>query len=165
MVLSPIAMRWFLVDRVTEFVPGERARGVKGVTLTEGVLHDHFPEHPLFPGVLIIEALAQLAGFLLEVSTNRRDAPLRRAVLVSIDRARFHAPVWAGDLLDLRVAAAQVMDAAARVDAEAWVGTERAAQASLTFMLRAIDSEAVHAQRRALYQVWTRTLDPRPELL
>jgi acyl dehydratase len=78
---------------------------------------------------------------------------------------RFHAPVWAGDSLDLRVRLAQRLDAAARVDAEAWVGGEKVAQAQLTFMLRVLDSEAVHAQRRALYQLWTRALDPRPELL
>src|SRR5262249_56251763 len=57
-------MRYFLVDKVTELVPGERIRGVKCVSLSDEVLHDHFPDFPVMPGALIVEAGAQLAGFL-----------------------------------------------------------------------------------------------------
>lgn len=113
----------------------------------------------------MIEALAQLGGFLIELSTNRPGAPLRRALLSQIDRARFSRPAWVGDRLDLVVTYAASLDVAARLDAEATVDGATVARATLTFMLREVDAEAVHAQRRALYKVWTRTLDPRPEIL
>ena len=73
-------MRYYLIDKVTELELGERARGVKCVTLTDEVLHDHFPDYPMLPGALIVEAAAQLAGFLLEMTFNRRGrAPAARA--------------------------------------------------------------------------------------
>lgn len=151
-------MRYFLLDRVTEVVPGESARGVKNVTLTDEVLHDHFPDHPILPGALLIEAMAQLAGFLLEVTHNADDRPLVRALLVGVDKAKFSQPAEPGDSVEIVVKAAASLDAAAQVDAEARVGTDRIARAHLTFMLKAIDSDRVHEQRRYLYRLWTKKL-------
>ena len=61
-------MRYYLIDKVTELSVGRRARGVKCATLTDEILHDHFPDFPMLPGALIVEAAAQLAGFLLEIA-------------------------------------------------------------------------------------------------
>ena len=83
-------MRYFLIDKVTELVPGERIRGVKCVTLSDEVLHDHFPDYPILPGALILEAGAQLAGFLLEATFNEPGRPPRRALLAQVRRAKFH---------------------------------------------------------------------------
>src|SRR5438067_691906 len=96
-------MRYFLIDKVTELVLGTHARGVKNITLTDEVLHDHFPDHPIMPGALILEAAAQLAGFLLEVSFNQAGEPPRRALLVQIELAKFHDTAGPGDQLDLLV--------------------------------------------------------------
>jgi 3-hydroxyacyl-[acyl-carrier-protein] dehydratase len=148
-------MRFFLVDKVTELVPGERARGVKNITLTDEAAHDHFPDHPIFPGTLIVEALAQLGGFLIEASGT---APLERALLAQIDRAKFVAPAWAGDQLELLVTLEQRLDSAAQIAAEARVGAREVARARLTFLLKRIESERVHEQRRWLYALWTRDL-------
>ena len=71
-------MRFFLIDRVTELVAGERARGIKTVSLSDDVLHDHFPDYPIMPGTLILESAAQLGGFLVEMSVNKPGAPLRK---------------------------------------------------------------------------------------
>jgi 3-hydroxyacyl-[acyl-carrier-protein] dehydratase len=152
-------MRYFLLDKITSFVPHERATGVKCVTLTDEVLHDHFPDHPILPGALIIEAMAQLAGFLLE--SGRADAPAR-AILAQIEKAKFHAPVGPGDQLKLEVTLAQRLDAAAQVEAEAYVGEALVARARLTFVLRAIASPRVSEQRAMLYKIWTRELEPTP---
>ena len=155
-------MRYFLVDKVTSLARGARATGIKNVTLTDGTLHDHFPDHPLFPGALVIEALAQLGGFLIEMSDVPPD---HRAILVGIDRAKFSLPAQPGDQIELDVTLRSRMDLAAQLDAEARVGGQRAARASLTFMLRHVASARVHEQRRSLYRLWMRDLDTPPELL
>ena len=83
-------MRYFLIDKVTDLVVGERARGVKNITLSDEILHDHFPDYPVMPGTLILEAAAQLAGFLLEMTFNKAGAPLLRALLIQVQQAKFH---------------------------------------------------------------------------
>lgn len=151
-------MRYFLLDRVTDVVPGESARGVKNVTLTDEVLHDHFPDFPILPGALVVEAMAQLGGFLLEVTHNADDKPLVRALLVQIEKARFSQPAEPGDQIELTAKVGSTLDAAAQVECEATVRRQRIARAQLTFMLKAIDFERVHEQRRYLYRLWTKHL-------
>ena len=90
-------MRYFLIDKITDLVIGERARGVKNISLTEEVLHDHFPDYPVMPGALIVEAAAQLGGFLVEMTVNREGTPPARAILAQIDRAKFYEAAGPGD--------------------------------------------------------------------
>ena len=158
-------MRFFLVDKVTELVPGERARGVKCVTLTDQILHDHFPDHPIFPGSLLIEGLAQLSGFLIETSRKPGEgrAMPDRAVLAQIDKAKFHKPAWAGDAIELTATLVSELDAAAVTEVTASVAGTEIARAKLTFMMMRVDSAAVQEQRRALYRVWTRELPNKPD--
>lgn len=154
-------MRWIPLDRVTELVPGERAAGLKAVSLADGVLLDHFPGLPLLPGALVLEAAAQLAGLLLEVTRNQPGSgePLR-ALLVGVDRARFRKPAEPGDVLTLTANLAADVDGAARVNVAATVGDDPAMDAVLTFLLRAVDAPELHARRRELYRTWTRGLGP-----
>jgi 3-hydroxyacyl-[acyl-carrier-protein] dehydratase len=151
-------MRYFLLDRVTDIVPGESARGVKNVTLTDEVLHDHFPDYPILPGALLVEAMAQLAGFLLEVTHNKDGEPIVRALLVGINGAKFSRAAEPGDRIDITARCGRDLDAAAQIEAEAHVEGDRIARAQLTFMLKTVDSERVHEQRRYLYRLWTRKL-------
>lgn len=158
-------MRFFLVDRVDELVVGERVRGVKCVTLTDEVLHDHFPGFPILPGILIVEAVAQLAGYLLEATFARdfpRDGEPLRAVLTQIDRAKFYAPAAPGDRLVLEACVSSIIGAAAQVQGRVTLEGKKSAVVGLTFVLRAIDAPQVHEQRRSLYRLWTRHL---PEAL
>lgn len=157
-------MRYFLIDKVTELVPGERARGVKCVTLTDEALHDHFPDFPILPGALLVEGAAQLAGLLIEATVNGPDAPPRRALLVQIDRAKFKETTGPGDRIELTATLEQQLEGAARVAVEASVEGRRVARATLTFMLKQIDLPRVHEQRQRLYRLWMRDLDPRPEV-
>jgi 3-hydroxyacyl-[acyl-carrier-protein] dehydratase len=153
-------VRFFLIDKVTELVPGERARGVKAVTLTDEVLHDHFPGYPVLPGALVVESMAQLAGFLLDMTFNRGEGPLRRALLVQIKQANFHEMCEPGDRLEVEARIASTLEAAAQVEAEVRVGEKRVARALLTFAMKAIPLESIHEQRRAVYRLWTRHFDP-----
>lgn len=153
-------MRYFLIDKVTELVPGTRARGVKCVSLSDPILHDHFPDYPIMPGALIIEGAAQLAGFLLEATVNREGEPLRRALLMQIKEARFYETAGPGDRMEFDVRIESLLEAAGRVQAEVAIGDKRIARAELTFVMKTIDSERIHEQRRYIYKLWTRDLEP-----
>jgi 3-hydroxyacyl-[acyl-carrier-protein] dehydratase len=153
-----------MIDRVTLFERGERAEGVKNVTLSEDILGDHFPDYPVFPGALMIEAMAQLGGFLLEMSLNE-PGHVRRALLGQVDKAKFYIPVEPGDQMVIAVTLDQQMEDAARVKGEVRVGEERVAMAALTFVLKQLDSQRIHEQRRYYYKLWTRKLDNIPDIL
>lgn len=90
---------FLLVDRVLEIEPGERIRGYKNVTVNEEFFNGHFPGHPIMPGVLIIEAMAQLSGVLAFETKKRRPADGYTYYLAGTDRTRFRRPVTPGDQL------------------------------------------------------------------
>jgi 3-hydroxyacyl-[acyl-carrier-protein] dehydratase len=157
-------MRYFLIDKVTEVTLGESARAVKNVTLTDETVHDHFPDFPVLPGALIVEAMAQLAAFLIEVTTNQGKGVPQRALLVQIRNAKFYHFAEPGDQLDLRVTLGPTLETAAEASGEVFVKDRRIARAQLTFMFKTIDSERVQEQRRYLYGLWTRSLKPAVEV-
>jgi 3-hydroxyacyl-[acyl-carrier-protein] dehydratase len=88
---------FLLVDRVLECRPGESIRALKNVTYNEPFFPGHFPGHPVMPGVMIIEALAQAAGILCFVTANVIPDQDTRFYFVGIDKARFRKPVVPGD--------------------------------------------------------------------
>ncbi|MBI5208645.1 MAG: beta-hydroxyacyl-ACP dehydratase [Elusimicrobia bacterium] len=158
-------MRYFLIDRVTELEVGKSVRGVKCVTLSDEVIHDHFPDYPILPGALIVEGAAQLAGFLLEMTLNRPDSPPRRALLVQIEHAKFYSLCEPGDRLEFAVTLGERLEDAVQAAAEASVDGKRVARAALTFMMKDIASVKIHEQRRYLYTLWTKHLQPPPTIL
>jgi 3-hydroxyacyl-[acyl-carrier-protein] dehydratase len=153
-------MRFILIDRVDALTPGRDIVGVKSLSLSDEVFADHFPDHPLFPGTLVVEAMAQLGGCLVECSFHQRSAETRRAVLIQIIRAKFHAPCRPGDQLELRCTLASELDGAARVEGEVRVRDQAVAEATLDFRLLSVDSDRLHRHRRELYRTWMRQLDP-----
>lgn len=161
-------MRFILVDRVDELSAGKYVRGIKNIAFSEDVFTDHFPGYSLFPGTLIIEALAQLAGFLIECSVNEGvgdRTELRRAMLVQIDRAKFHLPIIPGDRLVLTAEVLSIIDGAAQVRCLATRDDARAAEATLTFVARQTDIPQIHDQRKEIYEQWTRHLKEKPAIL
>lgn len=112
--LLPHRYPFLLVDRVVELEPGVRIRAIKNVTINEPFFQGHFPGHPVMPGVLVIEALAQAGGLLTHLS-NAAEADACRAgservfYLVKIDNARFSKLVIPGDQLDLNVSLKRVI--------------------------------------------------------
>ncbi|MGN6705396.1 MAG: 3-hydroxyacyl-ACP dehydratase FabZ [Rhodanobacter sp.] len=102
--LLPHRYPFLLVDRVIEVVPDVSAVALKNVTINEPFFDGHFPGHPVMPGVLIIEAMAQAAGLLTQISRRMKgDAGSPLFYLVKVDNARFSAPVVPGDQLRLEV--------------------------------------------------------------
>ena len=93
--ILPHRYPFLLVDRVTEIESGKRAVGWKSVTFNEPFFPGHFPGHPIMPGVLIIEAMAQVGGVLLLSSIEDRDDKI--FYFAGIDEARFRRPVVPGD--------------------------------------------------------------------
>ena len=96
MGLLPHRYPFALVDRVIEHDPGKKAVGIKNVTLNEPQFQGHFPERPLMPGVLIVEAMAQVGGLIV---SQMPDLPKGLFVFAGIDSVRFRRPVVPGDQL------------------------------------------------------------------
>lgn len=157
-------MRYYMIDRVLEFVPGEKAVGVKAVTFESEVLHDHFPGYPILPGTMLVEGMAQLSGFLIELSLNTQER-VRRAILVKIEEAKFHNMAEPGDCIAIEARLGERMDDAVRTAVRASVGDRKIATATLMFALRDIPFPAIHEQRRNVYRTWTRQCSNIPEIL
>ena len=99
MKLLPHRYPFLLVDKITEFVKDEQIVGVKNVTINEPFFQGHFPDHPIMPGVLILEAMAQVGGVyaILANEVGENQVPY----FVGIDQAKFRKPVLPGDILHL----------------------------------------------------------------
>ena len=93
---------FLLVDRVLECESGKAIRAVKNITINEPFFPGHFPNRPVFPGVMILEALAQTAGILAFVTAGVYPEEKRELYFVGIDKARFRRPVMPGDQLILK---------------------------------------------------------------
>ena len=102
MKMLPHAYPFLLVDRVLEFEPEKRIVGIKNVTYNEPFFPGHFPGHPIMPGVLIVEAMAQTAGVLVFKSLPE-EKPGQPVYFLGIDNVRFRKPVTPGDQLRLEV--------------------------------------------------------------
>ena len=92
---------FLLVDRVVEIKPGESILGYKNISINEPFFNGHFPDQPIFPGVLIIEAMAQVAGILGFVTTGKKPSDGYNYLLAGSDNVRFKRPVVPGDRLML----------------------------------------------------------------
>lgn len=102
MALLPHRYPFLLIDRVLDFTPGESLTALKNVTINEPIFTGHFPGMPIFPGVLILEAMAQATGILgFKTVTERSENELY--LFAAIDEARFKKPVLPGDTMILEV--------------------------------------------------------------
>src|SRR6185369_14142047 len=101
MKLLPHRYPFLLVDRVTEMDPGKKIVGLKNVTMNEPFFPGHFPGHPVMPGVLIVEAMAQVAAILVYASSDDNKGKI--TYFVGIDNTKFRKPVVPGDQLRLEL--------------------------------------------------------------
>jgi 3-hydroxyacyl-[acyl-carrier-protein] dehydratase len=101
MALLPHRYPFLLIDRVIEMVPRQRLVAIKNITINEPQFQGHFPDYPIMPGVLMVEAIAQAGGALLLSEIPDRDSKLM--LFTSIENARFRRPVTPGDQLRIEV--------------------------------------------------------------
>jgi 3-hydroxyacyl-[acyl-carrier-protein] dehydratase len=122
---------FLLVDRVVEVEPGKSIHAYKNITINEPFFVGHFPHHPVMPGVLIMEALAQAAGILSFKTEDKKPTEKDVFYFAGIDEARFKRPVMPGDQLHLHVEIERQMRGVWKFKGEARVDGQLAAEAKL----------------------------------
>lgn len=122
-------MRWYWIDRYTEFESGKHAASIKGISLAEDHLHDHFPGAAIMPNSLILEGMAQTAGLLVSEHFHFR----RDIVLAKVARAVFNGPVFPGQTLTYRAQIEDLKDDGAFTSIKGEVGSRLQSEAEVFF--------------------------------
>jgi 3-hydroxyacyl-[acyl-carrier-protein] dehydratase len=136
--ILPHRYPFLLVDRITDLKQGEYIEGFKNVSISEPVFQGHFPDHPIYPGVMIIEGMAQAGGVLAFKSMdNATQEEIENKVVyfMSIDKAKFRAPVTPGDQLVYKINVLKNKGAVWQLEAKAYVDDKVVAQAELKAMI------------------------------
>jgi len=147
-------VRYILLDRITELQPPEVARGIKCVSLSDDVFADHFPGYPILPGAMMLEAMAQLAGVLLEATMRDRGRQDLHALLTMADRAKFRHPVRPGDRVELEARVERVTEDGGQAQAWARVDGKVTTEAMLSFAFAQVTNPVVLAKRREYLNIW-----------
>ncbi len=129
MGILPHRYPFLLVDRIEEVEEGKKANGYKNVTINEPFFQGHFPEHPIMPGVLIIEAMAQVGGAYVSVLDQIGDDKV--TYFAGIDNARFRKPVLPGDILRMELELVSKRRGIYMFSGKAYVGDTLVAEADL----------------------------------
>jgi len=136
--ILPHRFPFLLVDRITKLEAGKFIEGYKNVSISEPVFQGHFPDHPIYPGVMILEGMAQAGGVLAFKSMGEMTAEELESKVVyfmSIDKAKFRAPVTPGDKLEYHITVMKNKGAVWQFEAKAYVEGKVVAQAELKAMI------------------------------
>ena len=146
--ILPHRYPFLLIDRVLELVRMKSIVALKNVTITEPFFQGHFPEKPIMPGVLIVEAIAQAGGLLLLTEVPNRDEMLM--VFTGIEKARFRRPVVPGDQLRIEVVVRAWRMTAARLEGKAYVEGKVVCEATVTCRLvpRGVGAGKLESRKR-----------------
>ena len=134
MQMIPHRYPFLMIDRMVGVIAGESATGIKNVTINEPFFQGHFPQRPVMPGVLIIEAMAQTAAVLV-VHTLGADAEGKLVYFMSVDNARFRRPVGPGDTLHVDVVRQRNRGNVWKFDGQAKVDGKLVAEATFAAMI------------------------------
>ena len=137
--LLPHRYPFLLIDKIVNVEADQSAVGIKNVTFNEPHFGGHFPGDPIMPGVLIVEAMAQTAGAICAKEHSKGKRKL--VYFMTIDGAKFRRPVVPGDVLELKVKKVKQRGNIFKYQCEAWVGDEKAAEATVGAMM--IDQDSV----------------------
>jgi beta-hydroxyacyl-ACP dehydratase FabZ len=135
MKVLPHRYPFLLVDRVLEIEPGKRIVGVKNVTINEPFFQGHFPGHPIMPGVLIIEAMAQVGGLLLLNHFEGQNIDDKVVYFMSLDDVKFRRPVVPGDQIRFELEMIQFRGRTCKMKGVAYVDGQVVAEATMMAMV------------------------------
>ncbi len=133
MKMLPHRYPFLMVDRIVDIDGDNSATGIKNVTINEPHFQGHFPEHPVMPGVLIVEAMAQTAGAICIKNAGEETPAL--VYFMTIDNAKFRRPVVPGDRLEIKVSKVKQRGNIWRFACEAVVGDIKVAEADISAMM------------------------------
>jgi len=135
--ILPHRYPFLLVDKVVEMEEGKSIFAYKNVSISEPVFQGHFPGHPIYPGVMILEGMAQAGGILALLSAGLSKEELENKVIyfMSIDRAKFRNPVRPGDRLDYKIEVIKLRRNLIVLDGKAYVGDTLVSEAELKAMV------------------------------
>jgi 3-hydroxyacyl-[acyl-carrier-protein] dehydratase len=134
MKIIPHRYPFLLVDKIVEFVPKEKIVGIKNVTMNEPFFQGHFPGHPIFPGALLIEAMAQV-GCILMFKSFDVSSEEYVVYFMGIDKARFRKPVRPGDTVKFVLTPSVIKKRMSKMKGEAFVDGELVAEAEIMAMI------------------------------
>jgi len=136
--ILPHRYPFLLVDRITKLEKSASIEGYKNVSISEPIFQGHFPDHPIYPGVMIIEGMAQAGGVLAFQSydtENQQEMDNKVVYFMSIDKAKFRSPVTPGDQLIYKLTVLKQRGAVWQLDAKAFVDDKLVAEAELKAMI------------------------------
>jgi len=135
--ILPHRYPFLLVDKVTEMIEGDNVVAYKNISISEPVFQGHFPGHPIYPGVMILEGMAQAGGILALKSSGLSDEEIKQKVIyfMSIDGAKFRSPVKPGDKLEYRIKVLKLRKNLIVLDGKAYVGDTLVSEAELKAMV------------------------------
>lgn len=135
--ILPHRYPFLLVDRVTDLIKNESITSFKNVSISEPVFQGHFPDHPIYPGVMILEGMAQAGGILAfqSMDMTKEEAENKVVYFMSIDKAKFRAPVRPGDKLEYRISVIKNKGAVWMLKGEAFVDDKLVSQTELKAMI------------------------------
>ena len=133
--MLPHRYPFLLVDTIKNVVPGESGIGVKNVTFNEPFFEGHFPENPVMPGVLQIEAMAQTAGVIVVTSFPKEEQDGCRVFFMTVDDVKFRKPIIPGDVVEMKVKKEQAVRNVFKFRAESYVNGKLVAQAVFSAMV------------------------------
>jgi beta-hydroxyacyl-ACP dehydratase FabZ len=139
MDLLPHRYPILLVDRILDYEPGQWIRGLKNISMSEQVFQGHFPKRPVFPGVYIVEAMAQTGGCL--IMQQFEDRARKVIYFMGIDSVKFRKPVLPGDQLIMEVKVVSMKSRICKMRGEAFVDGQKVAEAEFMSMLMDLAEE------------------------
>ena len=151
-------MRFYMIDRITEWKPGKHAKGIKTVSMSEDYFKDHFPKHPIMPGMLILEALAQLSGLLLETTAEKKFKLKIKALIMMLEKVKFRQIASPGDSLELNTRIISIKEDSGKVEVAALVKKKVIAEASMLFVFKQLDDKVLEEKRSKLLSYWLKDI-------
>ena len=135
--ILPHRYPFLLVDKVTEMTEGDNIIAYKNISISEPVFQGHFPGHPIYPGVMILEGMAQAGGILALKSSGLTDEEIKQKVIyfMSIDGAKFRSPVKPGDRLEYRIKVLKLRKNLIVLEGKAYVDDTLVSEAELKAMV------------------------------